>query len=425
MWCLLSITNKIDKRTPTNKINAMMEIIDRHYYTNLISPFIDKSIIKVLTGQRRVGKSCILQQLQKRILEAIPNANIIYINKEFDGFSFLKTNEDLSEYISSRLLSDSQNYLFIDEVQDITGFEHTLRSLHAQNACDIFITGSNAKMLSSELSTYLAGRYVEFHIHSLTYPEYLLFHKAEASTQSLRNYLTFGGLPYLAHLPEQREIVFEYLTNVFSTILLKDIVKREGIRNIDFLDSLVLYTADNVGNLFSANNISRYLKSQRVNISPLQVINYLHSLQQAYLIHKVRRIDVAGLKTFEIGEKYYFEDLGLRNCHLGFNLQQDIHKLIENAIYLHLLHCRFEVFTGQQSGGREIDFVARRNDLIIYIQATYQLADDNTRQREFGNLKAIRNSYPKYVISLDEWTSGSIVDGIQHLHLATFLQMEI
>ena len=403
----------------------MAQLINRQYYTELITPFINKNIIKVLTGQRRVGKSCILQQLRQQILESAPNANIIFINKEYEEFSAIRTSEDLSAYIIPRLHPDVTNYLFIDEVQDIQGFEHTLRSLQAQDSCDIFITGSNATMLSSELSTYLAGRYIEFHIHSLTYQEYLTFHRVEASTQSLRNYLTFGGLPYLTNLPQQQEIVFEYLGNVFSTILLKDIVKREGIRNVDFLESLVLYTADNVGNLFSANNISRYLKSQRVNISPLQVINYLRSLQQAYLIHKVRRIEVAGLKMFENGDKYYFEDLGLRNCHLGFNLQRDIHKLIENAVYLHLLHCRFEVFTGQQSGGREVDFVARRGDMIIYIQATYLLSDDTTRQREFGNLLAIRNNYPKYVVSLDEWTSGSITDGIQHLHLATFLQMDL
>ena len=403
----------------------MTQLINRQYYTELITPFINKNIIKVLTGQRRVGKSCILQQLRQQILESAPNANIIFINKEYEEFSAIRTSEDLSAYIIPRLHPDVTNYLFIDEVQDIQGFEHTLRSLQAQDSCDIFITGSNATMLSSELSTYLAGRYIEFHIHSLTYQEYLTFHRVEASTQSLRNYLTFGGLPYLSNLPQQQEIVFEYLGNVFSTILLKDIVKREGIRNVDFLESLVLYTADNVGNLLSANNISRYLKSQRVNISPLQVINYLRSLQQAYLIHKVRRIEVAGLKMFENGDKYYFEDLGLRNCHLGFNLQRDIHKLIENAVYLHLLHCRFEVFTGQQSVGREVDFVARRGDMIIYIQATYLLSDDTTRQREFGNLLAIRNNYPKYVVSLDEWTSGSITDGIQHLHLATFLQMDL
>lgn len=400
----------------------MTQLINRQYYTDLISPFINKNIIKVLTGQRRVGKSCILQQIQQQIKNTIPQANTIYINKELEEFSNLRTNEDLSAYISLKLDSDGKNYLFIDEVQDIKGFEHTLRSLQAQEACDIFITGSNANMLSSELSTYLAGRYIEFHIHSLTYPEFLTFHRATPSNQSLRDYLTYGGLPYLSNLPLQKDIVFEYLSNVYSTIMLKDIVKREGIRNVDFLESLVLYTADNIGNLFSANNISRYLKSQRVNISPLQVINYLRSLQNAYLIHKVRRIDVNGLKTFEIGDKYYFEDLGLRNCHIGLNMQRDIHKLIENAVYLHLLHCRYEVFTGQQSGGREIDFVARRGDEVIYVQATYQMPDESTRQREFGNLQAVRNNYPKYVVSLDEWTSGSNVDGIQHVHLADFLQ---
>lgn len=403
----------------------MEKIINRPYYTELISPFINKNIIKVLTGQRRVGKSCILKQLQQQIKNSIPNANTIYINKEFDEFSGIRTNEDLSAYIAPELKSGCPNFLFIDEVQDIQGFEHTLRSLQAQDACDIFITGSNATMLSSELSTYLAGRYIEFHIHSLTYSEFLEFQRASPSTQSLRDYLTYGGLPYLCNLPLQREIVFEYLSNVYSTILLKDIVKREGIRNVDFLESLAHYTADNVGNLFSANNISRYLKSQRVNIAPLQVINYLRALQNAYLIHKVRRVDATGLKTFEIGDKYYFEDLGLRNCHMSFNMQRDISKLIENAIYLHLLHRRYEVFTGQLPGGNEIDFVAKRDDGMVYVQATYQLGNETTREREFGNLLAVRNNHPKYVVSLDEWTSGSNVDGIQHIHLADFLQKDI
>ena len=403
----------------------MVKLIERPYYSTLINPFVNKNIIKVLTGQRRVGKSCILRQMQQHITMSDSEANTIYINKELDEFTTLRTSEDLTRYIMQRLKPSCNNYLFIDEIQDIQEFEHTLRSLQSQDACDIFITGSNAKMLSSELSTYLSGRYVEFHIHSLTYPEFLTFHHAEASNKSLRNYLTYGGLPYLAHLPLQQDIVSEYLSNVFSTILLKDIVKREGIRNVDFLESLVHYTADNVGNLFSANNISRYLKSQRVNISPLQVINYLRTLQNAYLIHKVRRMDVNGLKTFEIGDKFYFEDLGLRNCHMGFNLQRDIHKLIENAIYLHLLHCRYNVFTGQMAGGREIDFVARRGDEVIYVQATYLMADETTHLREFGNLMAIHDNYPKYVVSLDEWTSGSCVEGIHHVHLGEFLQMSL
>ena len=399
----------------------MIQLIKRTSYTERIAPFINKNIIKVLTGQRRVGKSCILRQIQDHIMQTQPESNTICINKELEEYSFIRTHDDLSQYVKDHLKEGKANYLFIDEVQDIQGFENTLRSLQAQDACDIFITGSNATMLSSELSTYLSGRYVEFHIHSLTYQEFLEFHKVDASTQSLRNYLTFGGLPYLSNLPLEHEIVFEYLRNVYSTIILKDVVKREGIRNVDFLETLAIYTADNVGNLFSANNISRYLKSQHVNISALQVINYLKALQNAYLINKVRRIDVNGLHTFEIGDKYYFEDLGLRNCHFGFSMQKDIHKLMENAIFLHLAQQHYEVFTGQQTGGKEIDFVGRKGDEIIYIQSAYLLADEKTREREFGNLQAIRNNYPKYVVSLDEWTSGSSVDGIKHMHLGEFL----
>ncbi len=399
----------------------MIQLIKRPSYTERIAPFINKNIIKVLTGQRRVGKSCILRQIQDHIMQTQPESNTICINKELEEYSFIRTHDDLSQYVKDHLKEGKANYLFIDEVQDIQGFENTLRSLQAQDACDIFITGSNATMLSSELSTYLSGRYVEFHIHSLTYQEFLEFHKVDASTQSLRNYLTFGGLPYLSNLPLEQEIVFEYLRNVYSTIILKDVVKREGIRNVDFLETLAIYTADNVGNLFSANNISRYLKSQHVNISALQVINYLKALQNAYLINKVRRIDVNGLHTFEIGDKYYFEDLGLRNCHFGFSMQKDIHKLMENAIFLHLAQQHYEVFTGQQTGGKEIDFVGRKGDEVIYIQSAYLLADEKTREREFGNLQAIRNNYPKYVVSLDEWTSGSSVDGIKHMHLGEFL----
>ena len=401
----------------------MIKLINRKYYTDRITPFIGKNIIKVLTGQRRVGKSCILRQIQEHIEHTDSTCNTICINKEFEEFAFIRTHEDLTKYVADRLKEGRANYLFIDEVQDIKGFENTLRSFQAQDACDIFITGSNATMLSSELSTYLSGRYVEFRIHSLSYEEFMEVNHQTHSTQTLRNYLTFGGLPYRSNLPLQSDIVFEYLRNVYATILLKDVVKRENIRNVDFLESLALYTADNVGNLFSANNISRYLKSQRVNISPLQVINYLKAMQNAFLINKVRRIDVNGLKTFEIGDKYYFEDLGLRNCHFGFNMQGDIHKLMENAIYLHLAGLHYEVFTGQQTGGKEVNFVARKDDEVVYVQSSYLMNDESTRQREFGNLQAINNNYPKYVVSLDEWTSGSNVDGIKHVHLGEFLQM--
>lgn len=400
-----------------------MKLINRPLYTDRIRPFVGKNIIKVLTGQRRVGKSCILRQLQADILDEYPQANVLYINMEYEEFRGIRNDADLFEYLQGKLPEGADNFLFIDEVQDIDGFEHVLRSLQAKDSCDIYITGSNAKMLSGELSTYLSGRYVEFHIHSLNYREFLEFHQLEDSNRSLMLYLTYGGLPYLSHLQLTDELAFEYLRNIYSTILLKDVVKREGIRNVDFLETLALYTADNVGSLFSANNISKYLKSQRVDISTPQVINYLKALSTAYLVNKVGRMDVYGLRKFEIGDKYFFEDLGLRNCNLGFNLQRDIQKLMENAVYLHLSSLQYEVYVGDNAQ-KEIDFVGLKQGKRIYVQVTYLMVDEKTREREFGNLMNIPDNYPKYVVSLDEFNRGSDVQGIQHLHLADFLMRE-
>lgn len=400
-----------------------MKLIDRPVYTKKISPFIGKGIIKVLTGQRRVGKSCILQQLMRVIKEKDPSANIISINMEFEEFRSIRNDEDLFGFLKDKFLPKVENYLFIDEIQDIVGFENVLRSLQAKESCDIFCTGSNAKILSGELSTYLSGRYIEFHIHSLSYTEFLLFHGLESRNQSLMLYLTYGGMPYLSRLSLNDELVFEYLRNIYSTILLKDVVKREGIRNIDFLETLALYAADNIGNLFSANNISKFLKSQRTDMSTTQVISYLKSLCNAYLINKVGRIDIDGIKKFEVGDKYFFEDLGLRNCFLGFNLQRDIHKLMENAVYLHLSLLQYEVFVGKNDT-KEVDFVGIRQGKKVYIQVTYLMTDEKTMDREFGNLLSIKDNYPKYVVSLDDFNKGSDVQGIRHVHLSDFLKLE-
>lgn len=400
-----------------------MKIIERPIYSQRIKPFINKGIIKVLTGQRRVGKSCILMQLMEDIRKENPDANIVYINMEYEEFRSIQNADDLFSYLKDKFTDHGDNYLFIDEIQDITGFEHVLRDLQAKDSCDIFCTGSNAKMMSGELSTYLSGRYIEFHIHSLSYPEFLIFHKLPDENASLMKYLTYGGLPYLSRLALTDELAFEYLRNVYSTILLKDVIKRENIRNIDFLETLALYTADNIGNLFSANNISKYLKSQRVDISTPQVINYLKAFCNAFLLHKVGRIDVSGLKKFEIGDKYFFEDLGLRNCHLGFSLQRDIHKLLENAVYLHLSLLQYEVYVGQKDN-LEIDFVGLKQGQKVYIQVTYLIADEKAHEREFGNLMAIPDNYPKYVVSLDDFNRESDVAGIKHLHLSKFLTLD-
>ncbi len=395
-------------------------IINRLKYTDKIKPFIGKNIIKVLTGQRRVGKSYILLQLINYIKETQPAANIVYINLEYEEFRYLRTDSDLFDFLKDKFPVDKANFLLIDEVQDIAGFENVLRSLFAKNTCDIYITGSNARMLSSELSTNLAGRYIEFHIQSLTYDEFLLFHKLENSQESLMLYLTYGGLPYLSNLTLTDEYAFEYLRNVYSTIILKDVVARDNIRNVDFLERLLYYAADNVGSLFSANNISKYLKSQRTDISTNQVINYLRSLSNAYIINKVGRIDVNGLKKFEVGEKYFFEDIGLRNCQVGFSLQRDIHKLIENAVFLHLKSLQYDIYVGKKDA-IEIDFVGIKQGKKVYVQSAYLLNDESTQKREFGNLLAIQDNYPKYVVSLDEFYRESEFEGIKHLNLKDFL----
>jgi uncharacterized protein len=362
----------------------------------------------------------LLLQLMEEIKKLSENANIVYLSFEFEEFRHIKKEDDLFDYLKDKFDSQRSNYLLIDEIQEVSGFENVLRSLLAKNTCDIIITGSNAFIMSSELSTYLAGRYIEFHIQSLTYDEFLLFHQLENNQQSLMLYLTYGGLPYLVNLSLTDELAFEYLRNVYSTIILKDVVQREGIRNIDFLERLIHYCADNVGSLFSANNISRYLKSQHTEISVNQVINYLRALTNAYIINKTGKVDVNGLKKFEVGEKYYFEDIGLRNCQSGFNMQRDISKLIENAIYLHLKDLQYEVFVGKKDQ-LEIDFVGIKAGKRIYVQACYLLHDETTQKREFGNLLAIQDNYPKYVVSMDDFFRESNTHGIKHVNLREFL----
>jgi predicted AAA+ superfamily ATPase len=399
-----------------------MEIIQRPIYSKRIIPFVDKGLIKALTGQRRVGKSYILFQLMNEIRKENPSSNVIYINKEQGNFREIQTDSDLSAYVAGKLDIHRKNYLFIDEIQDIAGFENTLRSLQSEEKCDIFCTGSNAKMLSSELSTYLSGRCIEFRIHSLCFCEFLEFHCLENNDESLKKFLRYGGMPHLSRLALTDEIAFEYLRNVYSTILLKDVVARENIRNVDFLETLVDYIADNVGCIFSANNIHRFLKSQRVEISVNVIVNYLKALSNAYIINKVQRIDVRGLKKFEIGEKYFFEDLGLRNCKQHLEFSQNINKLMENAVYQHLRINDYQVYVGKLYE-TEIDFVGIKNDSKVYIQVSYLIAEEATRKREYGNLLKIDNNYPKYVVTMDTFASGNNFKGIKTIHLRDFLQM--
>lgn len=347
-------------------------------------------------------------------------ANIIYINMELHEFDALRTHQALYAYVDSKLESGNSNFLLVDEVQEIKSFELCLRSLLAESKCDIICTGSNAQMLSGDLATVLSGRYIQIPVYSLSYNEFLEFHALENSNKSLINYMTYGGMPYLMHTELIKDVVFEYLKNVNSTILLKDVVARQNIRNVSFLENLIAFLADHTGNILSALNISKYLKSQKLNIPVQTVINYLGALNNAFYIHKVSRANVKGLKIFEVGEKYYFEDLGLRNAIRSYEYKSDVNKLMENVVFLHLKRNGYELYVGKY-GEMEIDFMAERQGKRAYFQVAYMLHDQHTIDREFGNLLAIADNFPKYVITMDEISAPFGIKGIEKIHLREFL----
>lgn len=401
-----------------------MNIIARKQYVDHIWKFIDKGMIIALTGQRRVGKSYIVRELIDEIMTMTPDANVIYINKEKTKFDNIKNANDLSNYLEGKLAAGRDNYLLIDEVQDIDGFENILRSLNADEECRIVVTGSNAKMLSSELSTYLGGRYIEIHIHSLSYREFLTFHNLDDSDESLMKYLCFGGLPHLYRLGLGNEdMVWEYIQNIYNTIVLKDVVQREGLRNVTMFENLMSYVSDNVGQIVSATSLSKYLKSQRVDLTPLTAINYLKAASNAYIINKIPRYDIHGKRLLETNDKYYFEDLGLRNMLSGTDRTGDIEKVIENSVYLHLKGLGYKISVGTLPNG-EIDFVAEKGGIPVYIQVAYLIADDSTMEREFGNLLKIQDNYPKYVISMNPMVRPQNYEGIRHLTLRQFLMRD-
>ena len=390
----------------------------RKGYIDRIKPFMQKSVAKVLTGQRRVGKSFLLYQLIEEILAKEPDANIIYVNLEDFTFSSLQTAEDLHSYIISHSKEKAKNYIFIDEIQDIPGFEKVIRSLLLNEDNDIYITGSNAKMLSGELATYLSGRYIEFKIYSLSYSEFLEFHGLTESETSYELYSRYGGLPYLLNLPLEDETVNEYLKSVYSTIVFRDVVSRYKLRNTLFLEKLIQFLSENIGNLFSAKNISDYLKSQHTTISVNQIQSYTEYLNNAFLIHRVERYDLIGKRVFEIGEKYYFENMGIRNIVIGYRIT-DKAKILENLVYNHLLYKGYDIKVGYY-GDKEIDFIGEKNGEKLYIQVALKIDSDKTAEREFGNLLKIQDNYPKIVVTEDTF-SGNSYEGIRHCTIRQFL----
>lgn len=365
-----------------------------------------------------MGKSYLLLQLITIIKKQDPQATIIYINKEDLAFSHLKSAEDLNEYVLQSKSKSAKTYVFIDEIQDIENFEIALRSLLLHPDLDLYITGSNARLLSGDISGFLSGRAIEITVYSLSYQEFLRFHDLENAADSLEKYMKYGGLPYLIHLPFDDAIIFEYLKNIYSTIVFRDVINRYAVRNTVFLEQLIFFLASNTGSVFSAKKISDFLKSQKVNMASNQVQLYIQHLMNAYLIHQVKRYDIEGKRLFEIGEKYYFENMGIRNALWGYRLQ-DRGKIIENVVYNHLLIEGYSVSIGIL-GDNEIDFVAEKKGEKIYVQVALALLDEKTIEREFGNLKKVKDNYPKMVVTLDQF-SGNTVEGILVLDLQKFL----
>ena len=400
-----------------------MKIQFRQKYIDQIEKHLGKDYIIVLFGQRRVGKSYTLKMIRS-LKEKDERNNIIYIDKEKEQFDFIRTYQDLNEYIKSQYVSGKMNYILVDEIQDIEGFERTVRSFSTEPDAEIIVTGSNAKMLSGDLSTLIGGRYKEIYIQSLSYQEFLQFHGLEDSDDSLSRYIQYGGLPGLSRIGLDEEDAREYQKDIYNTVLLKDVILRNNIRNVVFLENLTRFLADNIGKIISANSIAKYMKSQGQTITSTTIIEYIKYLSEAYILHKVNRYDIHGKRLFESNDKFYFEDHGVRNALVGGSREGDIEKIIENIIYQHLIRMGYEVTVGQLQAG-EIDFVCTgKGGKRLYIQASYIIADDDTRKREFGNLESIKDNYPKFVISMTPLVRKNDDNGITHLGLRTFLMSD-
>lgn len=398
-----------------------MEVLTRKHYADIVDSWIGKGNIIALVGSRRVGKSYVLKDFIQRHQEE-RDANIIFIDKEKKAFKEIKTKDDLDNWIEARFTQGRHNYILIDEAQEIEHFEESVCNWYTEDNTDIIITGSNSKMLSGELATLISGRHVEIRIHPLVYSEFLEFHNLPDSDESLMNYLTYGGLPGLRKVGlDNDEQVWAYLSSVFNTIMLKDIIERHDIRNIPFLNNLIAFYADTTGKLTSANSIAKYMKSLRENVSANLVLLYKEFYAEAFLLDIVSRFDIHGKKIFESNEKIYWDDLGLRNLKAEGSMDSYIEKVIENAIYKHLRYLGYEVKVGVLNAG-EVDFVCTKPGKTVYVQASYIIVEESTRSREFSPLEKIRDNHPKYVISATPLLTSRNENGITHLALRKFLK---
>lgn len=375
-----------------------MKITERNSYIKQVENLLGKGEAIVLTGHRRAGKSCILASLAQRWKSL---GNIIFIDMEDPDHADLETYKELHDYVKSHFVEESKNFLLIDEVQEISQFEKALRYWIRQDNMTVVVTGSNAAMLSSEVATAFAGRYFDVHINSLNYEEFLRFYALQDSDDSLTAYLRWGGSPFLAQIPmADTKVRTDYLGSIYDTIFVKDVITRRKVRNVTMMDNLARFVADNTGKIFSANSIAKYLKGKEKAVSANTVGEYMEAWCESYMIDKVKRYDIKGKLVFEQQEKYYFEDLGIRNYLCKDKRNIDIEKSLENIVYLKLKSRGFDVYVGQING-KEIDFVARRGPEMLYVQVAMTITNEATYQREFGNLKLIRDNYPKYLVTLD------------------------
>jgi predicted AAA+ superfamily ATPase len=401
-------------------------MINRELYMSRIRPFIGNELIKVLTGIRRSGKSVMLDLIQRELVASGVNKNqFISINFENMSNAHLCFAETLHDEITRRINNISgKTYLFFDEIQEVVGWEKCINSFRVEYDCDIYITGSNAKLLSGELATYLAGRYVEFVIYPFSFGEFSeLYHTVYPDIDSrvmFTRYLTDGGMPYLSNLRYAEQPSRQYLQDLYNSVVLKDVVKRNSIRDVDLLERIIAYVTANVGTTFSATAISKYLKSEGRTVAPETILNYIKACEDAFLFYRVRRQDLQGKKILAINEKYYIADHGIREAVFGGNMK-DINLIFENIVYVELLRRGYKVTVGK-AGEKEIDFIAEKQNQKLYVQVAYLLASEETIQREFGAYDTIKDNYPKYVVSYDDFDMSR--DGMKHMNIRDFLLSE-
>ena len=393
-------------------------IIQRQDYIEKIKPFINKHIIKVLIGTRRSGKSTILKQIIDSLLkDGIPQENIVWINFELSDYFEITDIKKLEDYISGQIENvEGKIYLFFDEIQFVPQWEKLINSYFAKENFDIYITGSNSKLLSGEFATYLSGRYVELNIYPFSFREYIRYNEITEDFKShFYKYLEDGGMPSTYDYGgDDRKLV---IMDLYNSIVLKDIIQRNNVKNVDLLDRVIRFVMYNIGQPFSANKVYKRLKQDMVNLSVNTIYNYLKFFENACLIYPVKREDLKGKKILKYDEKYYLCDLGFRQAIIGNN-QRDITRVIENIVYMELLRRGYEITIGKVDN-LEVDFVCKKQNKPIYIQVSYLLASEETIEREFKPLKNISDNYPKYVITMDDVNMSH--EGIEHLNIVDFL----